>query len=400
MEDKIRKRVQEYANAYILYEIATRGIDPRNTLEGTILRNAQEGYKYDIYEKFHPTAPLNSSYVDFILGVLPKSNLASYHQKKSIEDAIKAKGSDKLEKALKLLYEGNDDRTAFNDIVDVIGARFDVLGLIFFLKDCEVYLPIRPSRFDEKFKAIGLKTSFSGHCNWDSYKEYNSLIDEIKLILNSVINNKITLLDAHSFVWIISGLAAYLNQEVQAVEHEQFGRGTIVGFEDDMVRVRFNKLIVPEEFKPIDKELAFNKDKLKIIPNNFDVYLGNNNQDGDEFAETSMGPIYEGAKKQVVVNAYERDPKAVRTCKDYYLKNNGRLTCQVCGFDFGEFYGPEYDNKIHIHHKKPLNEIGEEYKVDPIEDLIPVCPNCHMVLHSNGGITIEALKEKLSQKKN
>jgi hypothetical protein len=31
---------------------------------------------------------------------------------------------------------------------------------------------------------------------------------------------------------------------------------------------------------------------------------------------------------------------------------------------------------------RPLAEIGKQYKVDPIADLRPVCPNCHAVLHT------------------
>ena len=56
--------------------------------------------------------------------------------------------------------------------------------------------------------------------------------------------------------------------------------------------------------------------------------------------------------------------------------------CMICGFDFEKVYGAFGKGKIHIHHIKPLNEIGKEYIVDPINDLIPVCPNCHMMLHS------------------
>ncbi|MGB8698791.1 MAG: HNH endonuclease, partial [Thermosynechococcaceae cyanobacterium] len=35
----------------------------------------------------------------------------------------------------------------------------------------------------------------------------------------------------------------------------------------------------------------------------------------------------------------------------------------------------------HVHHIKPISEIGESYIVDPVTDLIPVCPNCHAVIH-------------------
>ena len=64
-----------------------------------------------------------------------------------------------------------------------------------------------------------------------------------------------------------------------------------------------------------------------------------------------------------------------------------------------ESEGYKYANKIHIHHIKPLFEIGETYEVDPVKDLIPVCPNCHMVLHTNGGISVEELRKHLAKKK-
>lgn len=115
----------------------------------------------------------------------------------------------------------------------------------------------------------------------------------------------------------------------------------------------------------------------------------------EEMDEEEGEPIIEGAKRTITVNSYERDPRAKKKCKEYYLKRDGRVTCQICGFDFGKVYGPEYDNMIHVHHIVPVSEIGEEYVVDPVKDLIPVCPNCHMVLHAGAGITIEELKERL-----
>ena len=86
--------------------------------------------------------------------------------------------------------------------------------------------------------------------------------------------------------------------------------------------------------------------------------------------------LFEGTKKQVIVNAYERNPKARQECIDKYGYN-----CIICGFNFEKAYGGIGKKFIHVHHIKPLSEIKEEYKVDPIEDLRPVCPNCHAMLH-------------------
>lgn len=101
----------------------------------------------------------------------------------------------------------------------------------------------------------------------------------------------------------------------------------------------------------------------------------------------------EGAKTSVQVNKYERSSVARQKCID----ENG-CYCHICGLKFEERYGEVGKEFIHVHHKIPLNEIDEEYIVDPINDLIPVCPNCHAMLHRkiNGNyLSIDELKNIL-----
>ena len=103
----------------------------------------------------------------------------------------------------------------------------------------------------------------------------------------------------------------------------------------------------------------------------------------EELDESDVKNLKEGQKKQIMVNAYERNPEARRRCLAYYRKrNNGKIRCEICGFDFGKAYGKEFEGKIHIHHIKEISTIGKEYVVDATKDLIPICPNCHMVAHS------------------
>ena len=42
--------------------------------------------------------------------------------------------------------------------------------------------------------------------------------------------------------------------------------------------------------------------------------------------------------------------------------------------------GREAEGYIHVHHLRGLSDVGGEYVVDPVNDLRPVCPNCHAVL--------------------
>lgn len=107
----------------------------------------------------------------------------------------------------------------------------------------------------------------------------------------------------------------------------------------------------------------------------------------DEIAESSS--LKEGAYKKVSVNAYERNPEARERC----IRKWG-LKCAVCNFNFESFYGRLGMGYIHVHHLKPLSEIREQYEINPEEDLRPVCPNCHSMLHRREPVlSIEALQE-------
>jgi 5-methylcytosine-specific restriction protein A len=101
----------------------------------------------------------------------------------------------------------------------------------------------------------------------------------------------------------------------------------------------------------------------------------------------------EGKVKEVFVNVYERNQKARIEC----IKHYGAF-CQGCGFDFGVFYGTSAQGFIHVHHIVSLADIGKSYSVDPVKDLIPLCANCHSVVHlTKPMLTIEQLK-KLTKK--
>lgn len=109
--------------------------------------------------------------------------------------------------------------------------------------------------------------------------------------------------------------------------------------------------------------------------------------------EIELDSVYEGAVKEVKVNQYERSSKARQQCIDYYGSD-----CTVCGLNFGEHYGSFAEGFIHVHHLVPMSEIGEEYKVNYKDDLVPVCPNCHAVLHmkKDGQYpTVQELRETL-----
>ncbi|SIS64120.1 HNH endonuclease [Salimicrobium flavidum] len=101
--------------------------------------------------------------------------------------------------------------------------------------------------------------------------------------------------------------------------------------------------------------------------------------------------LVEGVTKKVTVNRYERNPIARERCLQYHGRN-----CAVCDFNFEEVYGNLGKGFIHVHHVIDISTVGKEYEVDPIEDLRPVCPNCHAMLHKKTpAYSIEELRNKI-----
>ena len=84
----------------------------------------------------------------------------------------------------------------------------------------------------------------------------------------------------------------------------------------------------------------------------------------------------EGAEKAVLSKKYERN----RLNRELCLLNKG-YRCSICGFDFEDLYGNIGKHFIHVHHIIPVSQIGPDYIINPVKDLIPVCPNCHAMLH-------------------
>jgi len=101
----------------------------------------------------------------------------------------------------------------------------------------------------------------------------------------------------------------------------------------------------------------------------------------------------EGSTVTVKANRYERSEAARKACLEHY-----GAQCQVCGLRFEERYGEiGVDGAgIEVHHVMPLSETDGDVAVHPTEDLKPVCPNCHAMLHQESPpLCIEELRRRL-----
>lgn len=84
----------------------------------------------------------------------------------------------------------------------------------------------------------------------------------------------------------------------------------------------------------------------------------------------------EGARFELRLTAIERNPRARKDCIDHF-----GAACYVCKFDFSSRYGELGEGYIHVHHRHDIALTGGAHTVDPINDLVPLCPNCHAMVH-------------------
>lgn len=103
--------------------------------------------------------------------------------------------------------------------------------------------------------------------------------------------------------------------------------------------------------------------------------------------------ISEGVKKVAEVAVYERSKKLRDYAIQYFTKDD-RISCNCCSFNFSDFYGEEIGKGfIEIHHSKPIftyeDEDLENTLSQAVANLIPVCSNCHRMIHRNWKKPIE-----------
>lgn len=91
----------------------------------------------------------------------------------------------------------------------------------------------------------------------------------------------------------------------------------------------------------------------------------------------------EGRICQVSITKRERNHNLRQLCLQHY-----GYTCQVCGMDFEKRYGTIGHSFIEVHHINPIAETDGEYALDPQNGLIPLCSNCHSMIHRGPNGTV------------
>lgn len=184
----------------------------------------QEGYKYQIYREARDklsfqawkkpdigSGEIISATIEAI--ELQKNNLVQWqnrfgaknrpHQQlyEAIDNTIKTK---EIEAVLFNLYHTSNDEKSFHELTRIFGRNYSILAYLYFIKDYSKYLPIAPTYFDRAFVILGTDFKASKRCSWENYSLFLQLISTVKAMLIQELKNDVSLLDAHSFTWMLS----------------------------------------------------------------------------------------------------------------------------------------------------------------------------------------------------
>jgi predicted HNH restriction endonuclease len=152
----------------------------------------------------------------------------------------------------------------------------------------------------------------------------------------------------------------------------------------ELIQYLLNNPFEYNEMKNLFGETVKNKGKRKI----------------DVFDENII--ITEGSEKIIHQRTYERSKKLREYAIEHY-KKNGEIICDICCFNFKEFYGKLGEGFIEIHHLKPVFMFeGEDLNKkleEALKNVVPVCSNCHRIIHRNKmkPVSIETMKKSVNK---
>lgn len=207
--------------------------------------------------------------------------------------------------------------------------------------------------------------------------QYKAKVERINIPFSEIRDDKDYWIDKNAYEIAKDGLYARFNL-IEQINSEKMNLSELIHHGLDSAPQKGKKL--SGELLEYIETYFTDKNQNEIFPDQLD---------NDE-------TLYEGLKTKVSVNKYERSSLARKKC----IESNG-ISCCICGINFETVYGEIGKGFIHVHHIVPVSEIGKEYKVDFKKDLIPVCPNCHAMLHRKNkqgqNVTVEELRQILKK---
>ncbi len=145
------------------------------------------------------------------------NNLIDWRKK---DDFKKLKANRENEKFLYDFFKSKiKDKIAFDNFVE-IGFSYQLIAYLFFIKNRDKYMPISQEKFDEIFNSINIDFKTSHNCSWENYEKFNEIIKLFRKELSQRFKN-VSLLDAHSFLWIYGFQLDELKEKIKQEKSKQ-----------------------------------------------------------------------------------------------------------------------------------------------------------------------------------
>lgn len=308
----------------------------------------EEGYKKEIFRRAHSVLEYNKWTKDLIgSGKIIEKVIQGFQQKsdKKFNNIVQFQNLTEFhrialsnmktaEEILYHLYVDDNPQDAFDKACELWGRRYPELTYLLFMKDMDKYIPVKTDNHRSRFKKLNIQTDCMTYCSWKNYSTFIAIHEEIRKELETYLGMDVSLIDAHSFVWMI---------------HH-----------------------APDGFVGEDTEVC-----SEVL------------ESDDPLESFVVSEGKEGKKVARYVTKYERKPKN----RNAAIKIHG-YKCMACNFEYEKFYGEIGKDFIEVHHVKPLYSLEQEEEINPETDLVCLCANCHRMIHKKRGsiMTVDELK--------
>lgn len=247
-----------------------------------------------------------------------------------------------------------NDRNCFETLCnrEYIGKKYQILAYLFFIKDKDSYLPASPKNFDSLFPLIGIKSNMVYHCSWGNYTGFIQNIRDVQKAIEERLHCDVSLLTAHSIVWIL-GTLKQIPLEIEQTENAD------------------------EPFKP-----PVNKNSIN---------LNNTKYNGS--------PRKRSESKERTVNIGSQRDRTISEAA--LMRANYQCECEI-NQTHPTFARQSDDNHyMEAHHLIPwaYQDLFKDYSLDNVGNIVCLCSNCHNQLHHGKKDDVKRMVKHLYKKK-
>ena len=157
--------------------------------------------------------------------------------------------------------------------------------------------------------------------------------------------------------------------------NRHFGDGTT---NYTILRELYKSIISDDELNVFSEKNLWDEIYLVDDKDNFLYEDEFSDEDENDMNNSRGDDSNEGGSTEIHIKRYARSRKARDRCIEIY-----GATCYICNFNFKQTYGEYGKGLIHVHHLNQLSKSSGKYIVNAREDLRPICPNCHLIIHKN-----------------